>query len=273
MACLVCFIVEHYIEFKNTIISTDEDVGPHTSISINDKKVIVEVSNNSTSSYKSYKVGRRKGETLEWLSSARGLRYGMGKSPRISLNNEGYVVEVDEETNGHLSCRVGIVHSSNVMMWTESSIFTAGSNPSIALCFRTVIVAFKRAEDAFYRVGSLDIDTRSITWSAQDHRFINGVSDLAIACNPDGLVVSVYTKQTVSMALSSVYAIAGVLQSRERKVLFSSAARNASLSICEGTCPSVAVSRGNSVVMTCIQHKTGTLYLVLYLCIQVHNYA
>ena len=243
------------IQLKNTVISTDEDTGLHTSIGINNKKLIVEVSN-STSSYKAYKVGRQKGGSLEWLSSAKGLRYGMGKSPRIALNEEGYVVEVDEESNGHISCRVGVVHASNMMIWTESSIFTAGSGPSIAIRNRVVIVAFKRADDAFYRIGTLDMDARSITWSAQEHRFVNGVSDIAIACNSEGIVVSIYTKQTVSLALSSVYAAVGVLQAREKTIQFSSV-RSSSQSVCEGALPSVAVIRGNVVMMVCTQQKSG----------------
>ncbi len=99
-------------------------MGTHTSIAINNKNLIVEVNTCSKSTYKSYKVSKQQGGSLQWLSGAKGARYGMGKAPKIALNDKGFVVEVDEEMNGYISYRVGLVHSSHMIIWTESSIFT-----------------------------------------------------------------------------------------------------------------------------------------------------
>ena len=241
----------------------DEDMGPHTSISINNKKVVVEVSSCSNSSYKAYKVGRIRGDLLQWQSGLKGVRYGSGKAPRIALNDEGYIVEVDEEMDGKISCRVGIVHASNMMIWTEGVVFTSGYNPSIAVRHRTVIAAFKRDDNAFYRIGNVDTMDRSIVWSTQEHRFINGASDLSIASNYDGTVVVVYTKQMVTSAISPLYVMVGELDGKSKKIFFSSI-MSSSQNLTVGTCPSVAVSRGNNVTLVSIQHKTGIQRKIKY---------
>lgn len=241
----------------------DEDMGSHTSISVNNKKVVVEVSSCSNSSYKSYKVGRLRGDLLQWQSGLRGVRYGTGKAPRIALNDEGYVVEVDEETDGKISCRVGIMHTSNVMIWTEGVVFTSGSNPSIALCHRTVITAFKRGDNAFYRIGTVDTIDRSIVWSTQEHRFISGASDLSLASNEDGTVVAIYTKQMVTSAISPLYVMVGELDGKSKRIFFSSI-MSSSQNLTVGKCPSVAVSRGNNVTLVSIQQKTGIQRKIKY---------
>lgn len=231
----------------------DEDAGPHTAICINNKRIVVEVSNSSSSDFKAYKVGRVKGDLLQWKSGVRGVRYGRGKTPQIALNDDGYVVEVDAEADSRISCRVGIVHSSNVMIWTESSTLTAGSNPTVALCNRTAIAAFRRADDAFYLVGTLDTEKRTIAWSTQEHRFLSGVSELAIAANQNGTVVAVYTKQTVTSAISSLYATVGELNRKEKRIPFSVKVSLQSLSL--GTFPSVSMNQGNNVVMLSVQQR------------------
>lgn len=243
---------EPIVLFNGTMTCKDEDMGPHTSISINNKKVVVEVSNCSNSSYKAYKVGRIRGDLLQWRSGLKGVRYGMGKAPRIALNDEGYVVEVDEETDGKISSRVGIVHASNMMLWTEGVVFTSGSNPSIALRHRTAIVAFKRDNNAFYRIGTVDTADRSIVWSTQEHRFISGASDLSIASNYDGTIVAIYTKQMVTSAISPLYVMVGELNGSSKKIFFSSI-MSSSQNLTVGTCPSVAVSRGNNVTLVSVQ--------------------
>lgn len=238
-------------------------MGLHTSISINNKKKVVEVSISTSSNFKAYKVGTQRMGSVIWLSGIKGIRYGTGKAPKIALNDEGYVVEVDEEKDDDISCRVGIVHSSNVMLWTESSKFATGSNPTIALCYKTAIAAYRKGEDGYYRIGTLDVVQKSIYWSPQEHRFISGISDLAIACNTDSTVVIVYTKQTITSALSQLYVTVGTLNKSDYKVSFSSV-RTLSQSISSGTSPSIALSRGNYIVVISIRHKTGIQRKVKY---------
>lgn len=249
-----CMYTEPVVVFKGTMTCEDEDIGSHTAICINNKNVVVEVSNSSSSGFKAYKIGRLRNDLLQWKSGLKGVRYGMGKAPQIALNDEGYVVEVDEEEHSRISYRVGIIHSSNVMLWTESSRFTTGSRPSVALCFRTVIAAFKREGFAFYCIGTLDTEQRKITWSTQERRFLSvGVSDLNIASNHEGVVVALYTKQAVTSAISSLYASVGELNNKERRILFS--AKSSSQSLSTGTCPSATVNRGNNVMALWVQQK------------------
>lgn len=258
------YLLEPTVLFKSSITCPDEDIGTHTSIGINNKRIVVEVSSCSKSPYKSYKVSKQREGSLQWLSGAKGTRYGTGKAPKIALNDEGFVVEVDEETDGQISCRVGQIHESNMIIWTESSNFTNGSNPSITLSYKTVIVAFKRAEDAFYRIGMLNTHERSVVWSNKEHRFISGILDLAIASNQDDLVVTIYSKQMVTSALSPLYATVGTLNKVEKKILFSQQVRASPQSLSNGSYPSVALSRENDVIMVSTQRKTAIKQKVKY---------
>ncbi len=257
-------LTEPVVVLKSPIACPDEDVGTHTSIGINNKKMVVEVSSCSKSTYKSYKVSKQREGSLQWLSGAKGTRYGTGKAPKIALNDQGFVVEVDEELDGQISCRVGQIHESNMIMWTESSNFTNGSNPSITLSYKTVIVAFKRGEDAFYRIGTLNAFERAVVWSNKEHRFISGILDLAIASNQDDLVVTIYSKQMVTSALSPLYATVGTLNKVEKKILFSQQVRASPQSLSNGFYPSVALSRENDVIMVSTQQKNAIQQRVKY---------
>lgn len=263
MAIVTSFI-EPTVLFKSSISSPDEDVGTHTSLAINNKKIVIEVSSCSKSPYKSYKVSKQREGSLQWLSGAKGTRYGTGKAPKIALNDHGFVVEVDEESDDKISCRVGQLHESNMIIWTESSSFTKGTNPSITISFKTVIVAFKRGEDAFYRIGTLNQHERSINWSNKEHRFISGILDLAITSNQDDLVVVLYSKQMVTSALSPIYATVGTLNKIEKKILFSQQTRASPQSLSNGSYPSVALSQDNSVIMVSTQRKTAIQQKIKY---------
>lgn len=218
---------------------------------------MVEVSSCSKSTYKSYKVSKQREGSLQWLSGAKGTRYGTGKCPKIALNDQGFVVEADEETEGKLFCRVGQLHTTNMIIWTESTEFTSGSNPCITMSHKTVVVAFKRANDAFYRIGTLNTTDRSIIWSNKEHRFISGILDLAIASNPNDLIVAIYSKQMVTSALSPIYSTVGTLNKIEKKIAFSQQVRASPQSVANGTYPSVALNSENEVIMACTQHKTA----------------
>lgn len=224
----------------------------------------MEVSSCSKSSYKSYKVSKQREGSLQWLSGAKGTRYGTGKVPKVALNDKGFVVEVDEEPNGQISCRVGELHESHMIIWTESSNFTNGSSPCITINYKTVIVAFKRAEDAFYRIGTLNTFDRNIVWSNKEHRFISGIVDLAITSNQDDLVVALYSKQMVTSALSHIYATVGTLNKVEKKILFSQEVRASSQSLSNGNYPSVAMSRQNDVIMVSTKKKIAMQSKVKY---------
>lgn len=231
----------------------DEDIGSHTHLSINNIRQVVEVSNSSNldAPYKSYKVGRYRRGILEWVSGMKGIRYGMGKCPKIALNDEGYVVEVDEEVAGTISSRVGIVHPSNVMLWTEASTRTiAGSKPSIAIHQKAVVMAFVRNGDAYYCVGTLDTGDRSIRWCAEEHRFITrGVADLSIALSCQHQVAVVHTKSTLSYAVSPLYFIMGTLSHSNRTISFSAEKASSQNFAASGSCPSVGLKSDNSILV------------------------
>ena len=71
----------------------DEDIGGYTHLTSNNIKQVVEVSNSlatpTTTPYKSYKIGRYRRGTLEWVSGMKGIRYGIGRYPKVALNDEG----------------------------------------------------------------------------------------------------------------------------------------------------------------------------------------
>ena len=179
----------------------------------------------------------------------------MGKAPKIALTNKGYVVEVDEESDGVISYRVGMVHVSNVMLWTESTKLTSGSKPSLCLCYKTVVLAFQRGSEAFYRIGTLDYESKSISWSSQEHRFLVGVSDLAIAGNIDSTVAVVYMKPLVTAMISPLYTTVGALQKQEQRILFSSV-KTLSQSFSVGFSPSVGLNCHKDIVVLSTHQKS-----------------
>ncbi len=72
----------------------DEDIGSYTDLACNNIRQVVEVSNSVVTSsnatpYKSYKIGCYKRGSLEWVSGMKGIRYGIGRYPKVALNDEG----------------------------------------------------------------------------------------------------------------------------------------------------------------------------------------
>ncbi len=240
---------------RSKIDHEDEDIGTHTSIAINNQKAVIEVSMSSSSSYKSYRVGKYKKGQLEWLNGPAGNRYGLGKSPRIALNNKGYVVEVDEEIHGNITYRVGLAHYRNSVLWGESCVFTTGTYPSVALCRKTVIAMYMRSGGAFYQIGNLDVNSRMIRWSEQEHKFIDRVCDLDVAVNHNGIIAAVYTKPLVTSMISPLYAMIGELDRSQESITFSNA-RTLSENFSMGNFPSVALNRNNDVVVFSTHQKS-----------------
>ena len=191
---------------------------------------------------------------MAWLSGVRGIRYGIGKAPKIALSGK-YVVEVDEESE-EISYRVGVVHTAtNMMLWTESSVFSTGYQPSVAICHKTVVVGFTRHNNALYRVGTLDIQNRSVSWSTQEHRFYSGISEFTISSNSDCTVAAVYTKPSISFVISPLYASIGVLDKSQEKIFFSSA-KTLSQSFSAGISPSVGLNRNNDIIIVSTYQKS-----------------
>ena len=237
----------------------DDDIGSHTHLSINNIRQVVEVSNTSDPDmpYKFYKVSRyRKGE-LEWVSGMKGIRYGIGKYPKVALNDEGYVVEVDKELTGYISSRVGIFHPENVMLWTEAAeTKIAGSQPCIAICQKAVVVTFMRSNNAYYCVGTLDTGDKSVQWSKEEHKFITGgVTDLCIAISSQGQVAVVYTKSSLSAAASPLYLIIGTLNYSDQRISFSVEMTSSQCFAEAGTFPSISL-RDNSILVVYTQRKS-----------------
>lgn len=254
------------LQLRGSMSYKDDNIGSHTHLSVNNIRQVVEVSNtaNLDTSYKSYKVGRYRRGILEWVSGTKGIRYGIGKFPKVALNDEGYVVEVDEEATGFISSRVGIVHPSNVMLWTEASTTSfAGSQPCVAICRKAVVITFIRNSDGYYCVGTLDTGDRYIQWSKEEHRFITGgITDMCIAINPQDQVAVVYTKSTLSAAVSPLYLIMGTVSHANQRISFS-VEKASSQSFAAGIFPSIGL-RDNSILVVYAQKNSVALKKIKY---------
>ncbi len=167
-----------------------------------------------------------------------------------------YVIEVDQEDDGKISFRVGIIHHSNVMLWTEAMATNiTGSEPCIAVCNKTVVMAFLRDSDAYYSTGTLDTGSRTVKWHSAERKFLTGsTKGLSLAINSNLEVGIAYSKSSMSALVNPLYIIVGKLTNE--KITFSSD-RGSSQSLAPiGWYPSLAIKSDGSAIVIFSQHKT-----------------
>ena len=166
------------------------------------------------------------------------------------------MVEVDEEDDGKISFRVGIIHPSNVMLWTEATpTGLSGSQPCVVVFQRTVVMAYTRKDDAYYASGMLNTGQRTVQWATVEHKFLLGnIRDLAIAINSNLEVGVVYAKSSMSSRVNPLYFIAGKLKGN--KITFSSNATSSQNFAPTGWFPSMGMKPDGSILVVYSQYKS-----------------
>ena len=256
------------LDLRKNTSCVDSNIGSHTHLCVNNVRQVIEVSNTPNISgprYKCYKIGYYWKGVLEWVSGVKGIQYGLGKFPKVALNDDGYVVEVDEGESGFIFSRVGKIHRSNVIMWTVAlTTGITGSQPCIAICQRTVVITFIRNGNANYCVGTLHAEDKKIQWSNEEHRFITGgVTDLCVALKSPNQVAVVYARSTLTTTVTPLYFITGILNHAEQRIFFSIKKESSQSFAAAGTCPSIGL-KGNSVLVVYTQKRSVTPKKIKY---------
>jgi len=166
------------------------------------------------------------------------------------------VVEVDLEDDGTISYRVGIIHPSNVMLWTEATpTGFSGSQPSVVVLQRTVVMAYTKKGDAYYALGTLDTGSRIVEWASVENKFLTGsIRELALAINTNYEVGVVYAKSSMSSGVNPLYFITGKLKSN--KITFSSNVNSSQSFAPAGWYPSLGVKSDGSILVVYSQYKS-----------------
>ena len=148
------------------------DGGFHTSVSMNDKGVIVGVheSNSSSNHHTYYRVGHLSQNTIVWDSGSSGVQYTDGINPHIAINNNNQVVEVHQVPNeGLLHYIRGTVQQGKIQFGGQPR-YSTGTRPSVALNdngFVTELHEYQGGGSLSRMVGKLSSsDSSSIDWSS-----------------------------------------------------------------------------------------------------------
>ena len=107
------------------------------------------------------------------------------------------------------------------MLWTEATpMCFSGSQPCVAVCWKTIVVSYLRGGDAYYTIGELDTGQRTIHWTTGGERkfLTGGVKGLTLAISSNLEVGVVYSKS--SYRRWSIPCISSWASSPRKKSLF-----------------------------------------------------
>ena len=172
--------------------SARHDGGAYPSIGLSNNNTVVQV-NNSAGLLNELWCHAGNVEAGGDISWGEPVWYGDGLYPRVAINNHGIVVEVHEaQLFRDLYYLVGVVDTARkVIQWGDCHHYDSGLAPAVALLDNGTVISvhqtsFLGSYTTYYRVGTVDIEHKKITWG-------NSVSygrgrELALAANKDTVV-------------------------------------------------------------------------------------
>ena len=178
----------------------DSECGRYPNIAINNEGTIVEVYHEplswSTVMYRVGGIDQRRVNFHQTNSLCVGGHY-----PHIAINDDGVIVEVHESQLQRKSWyRVGNI-CGNLIKWADCDHELTSSYaclPAVTLNTTNVVVVFQSAYfggyHTFYKVGSVNLETKQITWTMHDNRKLFGdewVTELSVKMNNKGDVIAV----------------------------------------------------------------------------------
>ena len=151
------------------------------------------------------------------------------------------------------------------MLWTEATPMSfSGSQPHVAVCWKTIVVSYLRGGDAYYTIGELDTGQRTIHWTTGGERkfLTGGVKGLTLAISSNLEVGVVYSKSSVSSMVNPLYFIVGKLT--KEKITFSSDRGSTQSFATTGWYPSLGMKSNGSVFVVYSQHKSVPFKKIKY---------
>ncbi|OUL33739.1 DNA/RNA non-specific endonuclease [Nostoc sp. 106C] len=186
--------------------SIDYDDGVQPSVAITNDGLVVEVHKSQTYDRLYYRVGKVKGDEIDWgkYENNKSIDYDDGVQPSVAITNDGLVVEVHKsQTYDRLYYRVGKVKGDEID-WgkyenNKSIDYDDGVQPSVAITNDGLVVEVHKSQTydrLYYRVGKVKGD--EIDWGKYENNksidYDDGVQP-SVAITNDGLVVEVHKSQ------------------------------------------------------------------------------
>ena len=174
--------------------------GKYPSVTLNNSSTIVAVHNSDVGSTLKCRIGLVSevdgSFSVDW---GKDRQYGTGFFPRVSMNNDGIVVEVHQSFMREVRYRIGRVNEATktIDWWQGSQTIEKGYAPAVALTDNgRVVVVYENNKfttyKTYYCLGIVDFDSKTIRWTVQREPYGSGGQNLSISMNNDGTIVEVH---------------------------------------------------------------------------------
>ena len=174
--------------------------GNYPSVTLNNSNTIVAVHNSEVGSTLKSRVGvvsEVDGSfSIDW---GKDRRYGAGFFPRVSMNNNGIIVEVHQSLMREVRYRIGRVNEATktIDWWQEIQTIEKGYAPAVALTDNGhVVVVYENNKfttyKTYYCLGIVDSESKTINWTVRREPYGIGGQNLSISMNNDGSIVEVH---------------------------------------------------------------------------------
>ena len=174
--------------------------GRYPSVTLNNRNIVVAVCNSEVGSTLKSRVGvvsEVDGGLSIDLGEDEG--YGSGFFPRVSVNNDGIIVEVHQSLMREVRYRIGRVNEATktIDWWQESPKIKKGYAPAVALTDNGhVVVVYENKDFAihktYYCLGIIDSENKTVIWTVRQEPYGNGGQNLSISMNNDGTIIEVH---------------------------------------------------------------------------------
>ena len=174
--------------------------GRYPSVTLNNRNTVVAVHNSDIGSTLKSRVGVVSevdgSSSIDW---GKDRQYGAGFFPRVSMNNDGIVVEVHQSLMREVQYCIGRVNeATKTIDWGQESLkIKKGYAPAVALTDNGhVLVVYENRKlttyKTYYCLGIVNFEFKRIDWTAQRKEYGIGGQNLSVSMSNDGLIVEVH---------------------------------------------------------------------------------
>ena len=176
--------------------------GEHPTICQNEKFVIGITAGYYRSGTLFYTLGTVEDKTVTWKKEKKIELDGNCSFPSVAATNGGIILLAYVKSKTSCYYTVGTLTDDDVE-WSQSNLIDDGRSPSISICVeddnthRVVFAFITAAKRGYTRVGTLDLDQKSIHWNGEKYEISPFSSDpsfnqISVALSPNKEVVIAY---------------------------------------------------------------------------------
>ena len=172
--------------------------GRYPSVTLNNSDIVVTVCNSEFGSMLKSRVGMIS-EVDGHIKWGQDEGYGTGFFPRVSMSNDGIIVEVHQTLMREVQYCIGKVNecTKSIDWWQQSLRIIDGYAPAVALTDNHHVVVVFESEKlgvhkTYYSLGIVNFGRKTITWTVQREAYGIGGQNLSVSMNNDGVIVEVH---------------------------------------------------------------------------------